>query len=156
MHSLADELGMSKASESVDFPGAEITLVAGLDRNHKIDKEPRGRLHWEPELSGQVSAQAGPALSTDARLRYVLPIEIGRGGLGAIYKVFDTDLQRRLAMMARQRVSSRKPIPIACEAFGQEPRAPLRAPSRPMTSAARDSATRVRAPRSTTCSPGDP
>jgi serine/threonine protein kinase len=82
----------------MDFPKVESTLFTGLNRTHKVESEPEVRLDPEQGPPGRIPGQPGSAASTETRLRYVYQSEIGRGGMGAIYRVFDTDLHRTLAM----------------------------------------------------------
>jgi serine/threonine protein kinase len=88
----------------MEFPKVESTLFERLRRTHKFESDPRVAL--ESERSASSSARDsrdshGPrttASPTDSALRYELHSEIGRGGMGAVFKVLDTELHRTLAM----------------------------------------------------------
>ncbi|MCP3919276.1 MAG: protein kinase [bacterium] len=52
----------------------------------------------DPALPDAATARVEQLAHGDPRMRYELKGEIGRGGMGAILEVFDTDLRRSLAM----------------------------------------------------------
>ena len=73
-----DELGVT-----VPLPARELTAGRSAEGGKSLHAERMDKLARE---------------RSDTHLRYELREEIGRGGMGAVYEVWDTDLRRSLAM----------------------------------------------------------
>jgi serine/threonine protein kinase len=75
------------------FPEVDSTLLAGLARTASIATGDAG------DASERSARERLRALAAEAgRKRYVLKGEIGRGGMGVVFRVEDADLRRTLAM----------------------------------------------------------
>ncbi len=82
---------------SPELPSVESTFRENLSRTLGEGAEPTLQLGDEG-ASALSSATRLEGLATKTHERYVFKGELGRGGMGAVLKVFDTDLRRTLAM----------------------------------------------------------
>jgi serine/threonine protein kinase len=85
-----------------ELPTVESLLFAGLVRVRRVDQDPRVVLEGgdaSPDLGRPNASQP----TASARARYIYQGEIGRGGMGAVHKVLDTDLHRTIAMKIAHR-----------------------------------------------------
>ncbi len=110
LRGMKDEPLSGGSSQAI--PEVQSSLYAGLQRHASS--------HLRPgiDLPGPKGTQvsAGPewlvkavAAGAQERRRYVMRSEIGRGGMGAVYEVIDTDLRRTLAMKVAHTTPSADP-----------------------------------------------
>ena len=94
----------SREKDRDELPTVESLLFAGLLRVRKADQDPGIVLEEADAAAGALRARAvdvgakSGVGATSGHPRYVYQGEIGRGGMGAVHKVLDTDLQRTIAM----------------------------------------------------------
>ncbi|MFT5292448.1 MAG: serine/threonine protein kinase, partial [Planctomycetota bacterium] len=104
MQSGDDKTGESVSDRSkgeVEMPRCESSFHHGLAGTYGLGSDPNVNLRDDGSESAEGSSSArieSLRSSGGSRQRYVLKGEIGRGGMGAILKVFDADLRRHLAM----------------------------------------------------------
>jgi serine/threonine protein kinase len=82
----------------MEFPTVESTLFKGLIRVRKAEIDPQIELDEVEGSTESPPEKSSTRSASDPRPRYVFKGELGRGGMGAVYKVYDTDLHRTLAM----------------------------------------------------------
>jgi tetratricopeptide (TPR) repeat protein/serine/threonine protein kinase len=87
--------------QDAQLPQCPSTFLEGISgaygevQDPKVDLLDAGSDSVEDALSSRVASLRS---SSGSKQRYTLQGEIGRGGMGAILKIFDTDLRRNLAM----------------------------------------------------------
>ncbi len=80
------------------FPEVDSTLAAGLRSRALAASDPRIALEGDPRELDRTLEKLAESSRAERTRRYSLREEIGRGGMGAVFKVVDTDLHRTLAM----------------------------------------------------------
>jgi serine/threonine protein kinase/tetratricopeptide (TPR) repeat protein len=89
------------SNSEVEMPHCKSTFHHGLAGTYGSGNDPNVNLRDDGSESADGSSSArieSLRSSGSSKQRYTLKGEIGRGGMGAILKVFDTDLRRHLAM----------------------------------------------------------
>ena len=100
----ADRAGQEPESPSDDLPDVESRIFSGPMGGGGAGGATRARSSgWKldvdlPDLESEDAPAASAAKPPSSRDRYVYEGEIGRGGMGAVYRVRDNDLRRTLAM----------------------------------------------------------
>jgi len=85
--------------EPLRFPEVSSSFQAGLAHLAATNVVPEIDISAPGGTAGLSGAEwLAKAVGDGPRHRYVMRAEIGRGGMGAVYEVFDTDLRRTLAM----------------------------------------------------------
>jgi serine/threonine protein kinase len=85
--------------ESSLFPEVNSTFAAGLSANRLVSGNPGVSLEGEDKFVDAMLGKLSPDTDEIQRkLRYIMGQEIGRGGMGAVFQVVDSDLRRTLAM----------------------------------------------------------
>jgi serine/threonine protein kinase len=81
------------------LPAVESGFLSALSRSHGTAANPDVQLRGDPvddAAAAQIEKLRGKG--QDGSQRYLLEGEVGRGGMGAVLRIFDADLRRRLAM----------------------------------------------------------
>ena len=91
--------GDSRGEDEAPLPVVESSFLSALSLSHGTDASPTVQLQGDAVESVASSRVEHLRADGDAnQQRYVLDKEIGRGGMGAVLKIFDVDLRRHLAM----------------------------------------------------------
>jgi len=81
-----------------EFPDVESSFAAGLLSQELQSSNPGIALDGEKNFADEILRKLSDTGQEERSKRYLMGDEIGRGGMGVVHKVLDTDLRRTLAM----------------------------------------------------------